>query len=154
MKKIIVFLVMSVLVQSAFADSWEKRIECENGSFVVDGLHSYDQGFKEHQVVIRSRQAVDYLTSRVGTNLSNSSGEMVVGLNSSKFDGKFQAQIAKISANPNYEYDNYFYSLNGQWLGVDRYEVYVTMLRYYPGASYHQPIFVANWVFNNCHWIH
>jgi hypothetical protein len=150
MKTMIVLLGMLISIPSAFADGWTSRVSCADGAFVVDGYHTYETGFTAHQAVIRHSQAISHFSSLAQMELSTSRGELVIGVNSRTFDGTFSSRIAQASAGPNASPVQNFYSMNGRWLDGGRYEVSLTVLQYYPGASYRAPTYLGNWVFEGC----
>ena len=151
MKYIWLSILSQVLVLSGAvaADGWAERVSCENSQMVVDGYHTYEKGFINHQLVIRKKEAIEYYAKLIGEALpTNGKGELVLDLKTPNFGGRFVQQVLD-HKNQN-QISGTVYSLNGHWIDNDQYEVYLTGLNYYPGMSEHEASYLGKWIFNDC----
>ena len=134
------------------SDGWTSKLTCNNFSFVVDGFHTYENGFTDYQLVIRNRDAISYFSGLIGQKIqTNELGELVIDLQNRTFDGSFRTTLADHSNRPEGGSGGTRYDIWGHWLGPGRYEVYVTALNYYQGMTQFEPSFLGKWVFGECY---
>ena len=142
-------------------EGWTARLTCEQGGLVIDGYHTFAQGFISHQVVIRNSLAAQQFNHVAAaqsptantTNLPlNQNGELIVALATPSFDGSFDQRIADVR-NADSSSGGTILEMHGQWLDGGRYQVELTGLNYYPGMDTHQPALLTDWIFNDCQWI-
>lgn len=134
-------------------DGWTERLNCENGGFVVDGFHTYEDGFTHYQAVIRNPGTLNYFGSFFRTKILNNRGEMVVKLDNKKFTGAFEAHMNPEASNADTSFSHVFYTLTGNWTSGGDYEIRLSSLYYTPGSTYREPNPLGNWVFRNCRWL-
>jgi len=149
---------------STYADSWTPKIACGyQNEFVVDGFHTYQNGFANYQVVIRNLNAIKYLQSFlpniypqningewIFTNLlftQNVNGHLTLA---NQYTGEFRVEIMNSNSSSSYSSSGMKYLLFGHWLSNYQYEVSISEFSYYPGMTYHEPKFLGKWVFDNC----
>jgi len=153
MKNLATFIITAVGVFMAghanAADVWTPRLICDHSVFVVDGFHTDDRGFVNHQIVIRYRGIIDYFSQLIGKSLeANERGELVRSLETNQFNGEFTVTLMDVR---NVEGPSgTLYSAHGHWIDSGQYEIYVTQLSHYPGMTYHQPAYLGKWVFDVC----
>lgn len=140
---------LSAFASTAHADGWIKRLDCGDSTLLVVGANSYESGFTEHRLVIRSSRIVSYLSSLVSAPLPlNSRGELILSLGSGKLDGEFNAVLFEENLEPGV---NRAY-LKGHWTGTGLLEIDVTSVNAGPGWG-GEPHFLGKWVLNGCSWI-
>ncbi len=147
--------VLSLTTSFALAAEWTPRLLCDNGGLVVDGLHSFENGFTEHQVVVRNQNVVDYFQSIVHIPISMSATQEVVREvrieAGAQFAGSFQAELASKRYSKPGPGSGQIFRLVGHWLEDGRFEVYVTRTSCFPGGcNPSNPQYVGKWIFSDC----
>jgi hypothetical protein len=150
------FLFLSLILaysQNSFAQNWVARLTCEGSAFVVDGNHSFEKGFINHQAVIRDSRVIQYFESLVQSSFPvNQNGELILPIESASFNGSFDSIVVGIQ-DPKSNSAGQKIEIHGHWINTRTYELYLTSFYHYPGMTYHAPTFLGKWVFNNCSWI-
>ena len=140
---------LALFAVATHADEWRARLSCNDSSLVVDGLHNNENGFVDHQLVIRNRTAVSHIQSLIGIPLSlTATGEFIAGSLGAHFNGNVDAEIGR---QPFRGPGALVYQLHSHWLDGHRYEVLITSLSCTPGNCGPPPgSVIGSWIFNEC----
>ena len=140
---------LALFAMASHADEWRSRLSCNDSTLVVDGLHTNEKGFVDHQLVIRNRVAVAHIQSLIGIPLTLSvNGEFIASSLGPNLNGNVDTEIGR---QPFRGPGALIYQLHSRWLDAHRYEVLITSFSCTPGNCGPPPgTVLGSWIFNDC----